>query len=79
LLRRFREFFGTLAFDTVTPDLAGYEKSVTHSVPITLHAPSSFEAEGARSLFREVERAPSASKLLGAWRVMGTEWVTDFS
>lgn len=55
-LKKLREHFGTLAFDTVVPDLAGYEKSVTHSVPITLHAPSSFEAEVARSLFREVER-----------------------
>jgi chromosome partitioning protein len=48
--------FGRLAFDTVIPDLAGYEKSVTHSVPITLHAPASNEAIIARSLFDEVEK-----------------------
>lgn len=55
-LKQLREHFGTLAFDTVVPDLAGYEKAVTHSVPITLHAPISHEADVARSLFREVER-----------------------
>jgi chromosome partitioning protein len=51
-----RRHFGPLAFDTVIPDLAGYEKSVTHSVPITLHAPASNEASVARELFDEVER-----------------------
>jgi chromosome partitioning protein len=51
-----RKHFGRLAFDTVIPDLAGYEKSVTHSVPITLHAPASREAGIARSLFDEVEK-----------------------
>jgi chromosome partitioning protein len=55
-LAKLREHFGPLAFDTVIPDLAGYEKSVTHSVPITLHAPASREASVARSLFDEVER-----------------------
>ena len=55
-VRKLREHFGPLAFDTVIPDLAGYEKSVTHGVPITLHAPSSHEAEVARTLFSEVER-----------------------
>ncbi len=55
-LAKLREHFGSLAFDTVVPDLAGYEKSVTHSVPITLHAPASTEASVARSLFEEVER-----------------------
>jgi len=51
-----RKHFGRLAFDTVVPDLAGYEKSVTHSVPITLHAPASREADIARSLFDEIEK-----------------------
>jgi chromosome partitioning protein len=55
-LKKLREHFGTLAFDTVIPDLAGYEKAVTHSIPITLHAPSSHEAKIARTLFAEVER-----------------------
>jgi len=55
-LKKLREHFGTLAFDTVVPDLAGYEKSVTHSIPITLRAPSSFEAEVARTLFAEIEQ-----------------------
>jgi len=53
---KLREHFGSLAFDTVVPDLAGFEKSVTHGVPITLHAPSSAEAETARRLYSEVER-----------------------
>jgi chromosome partitioning protein len=51
-----RRHFGALAFDTILPDLAGYEKSVTHSVPITLHAPASNEAGIARTLFDEVEK-----------------------
>jgi cellulose biosynthesis protein BcsQ len=51
-----RRHFGPLAFDTIIPDLAGYEKSVTHSVPITLHAPASDEASFARSLFDEIEK-----------------------
>jgi chromosome partitioning protein len=55
-LKKLRDHFGRLAFDTVIPDLAGYEKSVTHGIPITLHAPSSHEAEVARTFFREVER-----------------------
>jgi chromosome partitioning protein len=55
-LVKLREHFGKGAFDTVIPDLAGFEKSVTHGVPITLHAPSSVEAGFARRLFAEVER-----------------------
>jgi chromosome partitioning protein len=55
-LAKLREHFGALAFDTIIPDLAGYEKSVTHSVPITLHAPASIEAGIARRLFAEVQR-----------------------
>jgi hypothetical protein len=38
------------------PDLAGYEKSVTHGIPITLHAPASIEAGIARRFFAEVQR-----------------------
>jgi chromosome partitioning protein len=55
-LAKLREHFGVLAFDTIIPDLAGYEKSVTHGIPITLHAPSSIEAGIARRLFAEVQR-----------------------
>ena len=54
-LAKLREHFGALAFDTVVPDLAGFEKSVTHAVPINLRAPSSREAGIARQLFDEVE------------------------
>jgi chromosome partitioning protein len=53
---KLREHFGELAFDTVIPDLARYEKSVTHGIPITLYAPASREAETARELFQEVRR-----------------------
>jgi chromosome partitioning protein len=55
-LVKLREHFGKQAFDTMIPDLAGFEKSVTHGVPITLHAPSSLEAGFARRIFAEVER-----------------------
>lgn len=55
-LVKLREHFGKGAFDTLVPDLARYEKSVTHGVPITLFAPSSLEAGIARRLFAEVER-----------------------
>ena len=54
-LAKLQEFFGDLAFDTVVPDLAGFEKSVTHAIPITLRVPSSREAGIARELFDEVE------------------------
>ena len=53
-LSKLREFFGDLAFDTVVPDLAQFEKSVTHAIPVTLRAPSSREADIARQLFDEV-------------------------
>jgi chromosome partitioning protein len=55
-LAKLREHFGGLAFDTVVPDLARFEKSVTLGVPITLHSPASIEAGIARRLFAEVER-----------------------
>ncbi len=58
-LSRLRAHFGPLAFDTVVPDLASFEKSVTLRVPITLHAPASVEAGIARRLFTEVERRVS--------------------
>jgi chromosome partitioning protein len=55
-LKKLREHFGPLAFDTVVPDLARFEKSVSLSVPITLHAPASIEAGIARRLFAEIQR-----------------------
>lgn len=54
-LKQLRAHFGRLAFDTVVPDLARFEQSVTDRIPITLHAPRSEEADIARALFREVE------------------------
>jgi chromosome partitioning protein len=61
-----RRHFGALAFDTVVPDLAGYEKSVTHSVPVTLHAPASNEAGVARELFDEIERRITEARRSGS-------------
>src|SRR5205823_12723958 len=55
-LKQLRTHFGALAFDTVIPDLAQFEKSVTDRIPTTLHAPRSEEAGIARQLFDEVER-----------------------
>lgn len=55
-LAQLRRHFGRSAFDTVIPDLAGFEKSVTHAKPITLFAPASIEAGIARRLFAEIER-----------------------
>ena len=40
-LTQLRSHFGSLAFDTVIPDLAQFEKSVIDRLPITLRAPSS--------------------------------------
>lgn len=65
---KLREHFGPLAFDTMVPDLAGYEKSVTHNIPITLHAPASDEATIARALFDEVERRTRAARRRGTQR-----------
>jgi chromosome partitioning protein len=67
-LAKLREHFGPLAFDTVIPDLARFEKSVTLGVPITLHAPASVEAGIARRLFAEVERRVSRSRRRGLER-----------
>jgi chromosome partitioning protein len=61
-LRKLREHFGPLAFDTVIPDLASFEKSVSLGVPITLHAPASIEAGIARRLFAEIQRRISRSR-----------------
>jgi len=55
-LKQLRAHFGPLAFDTVIPDLARFEQSVTDRIPVTLHTPRSEEAAIARALFREVER-----------------------
>jgi chromosome partitioning protein len=55
-LAKLREHFGTLAFEMIILDLAGYEKSVTHGIPSTLHAPASSEAGIARRFFAEVQR-----------------------
>lgn len=54
-LKQLHEHFGPLAFDTVIPDLAQFEKSVTDRIPITLHASRSEEADIARRFFDEVE------------------------
>ncbi|HYV40072.1 MAG TPA: hypothetical protein VE988_30580, partial [Gemmataceae bacterium] len=45
-----------LAFDTVIPDLAAFEKAVTDRVPITLHDPRSNAAVIARDFYDEVQR-----------------------
>jgi len=55
-LRQLRTHFGTLAFDTVIPDLAAFEKAVTDRVPITLHDPRSNAAVIARDFYDEVQR-----------------------
>jgi chromosome partitioning protein len=54
-LKQLRTHFGRLAFDTVVPDLARFEQSVTLRIPITLQAPRSEEADIARAFFREVK------------------------
>lgn len=48
--------FGGFTFDTMIPDLAAFEKSVTDRIPITIHNPRSSAAAVARQLFREVCR-----------------------
>ncbi len=55
-LSRLRTHFGDLAFDTIVPDLAEFEKSVATRIPITRYAPRSRAAGIARALFDEVER-----------------------
>jgi chromosome partitioning protein len=63
-LKILRDQFGKLAFDTVVPDLAAFEKSVTDRLPITLHSPRSDAAQIARRFFSEVcERAERFSRV----------------
>ncbi len=69
-LSQLRAHFGALAFDSVIPDLAQFEKSVTDSIPITLHSPSSEEAGLARTFFEEVNARIEG---LGAGGVTGRE------
>jgi chromosome partitioning protein len=54
-LSNLRKRYGPLAFDTVIPDLAAFERAVTDRIPITLHNPTSRAASIARQLFDEVE------------------------
>lgn len=54
-LQQLRAHFGDLAFDTVIPDLARFEQSVTDRIPITIHSPRSEAADIARRFFDEVE------------------------
>ncbi len=54
-LASLRKHYGSLAFDTVVPDLAAFERAVTDRIPITTHAPGSRAAGIARRLFDEVE------------------------
>lgn len=51
-----RKHFGPLVFDTVVPDLAEFEKSVTDRLPVTLRAPKDPAAQIARRFFDEVCR-----------------------
>ena len=55
-LKQLHHHFGSQAFDSVIPDLAEFEKSVTDRIPITLHARGSTAAGIARDFFDEVER-----------------------
>lgn len=54
-LNQLRTHFGDLAFDTVIPDLAQFEKSVTDRIPVTVHAPRSEAAGIARRFFDELQ------------------------
>jgi chromosome partitioning protein len=54
-LNQLRTHFGDLAFDTVIPDLAQFEKSVTDRIPVTVHAPRSESADIARRFFDELQ------------------------
>lgn len=54
-LQQLRKHFGDQAFDTVIPDRAQFEQSVTDRIPITLHARASDAARVARAFFDEVE------------------------
>ena len=54
-LRELRLHFGNEAFETVIPDLAPFEQSVTDRIPIVLHSPKSHAATIARNFFDELE------------------------
>jgi len=51
---KLRQTFPDQVLDTVIPELANFEKSVSLNIPITSHAPRSREATIARDLFAEV-------------------------
>lgn len=55
-LMELRRHFGPRIFDTMIPDLAGFERSVTDAIPITEHDPSSRAASIARRFFDETCR-----------------------
>ena len=67
-LAKLREHFGDLAFDTVISDLAGFEKSVTHAIPVNLRRPASKEASIARQFFDEFERRIETASVNGSRR-----------
>lgn len=54
-LATLQQRFGELAFDTVVPDLAAFEKAVTDRTLISVHSPSSSANSIAQRLFSEVE------------------------
>ena len=54
-LNTLREQCGDDAFETVVPDLAAFEKSVTDRSLISIHSPSSRANSIAQQLFTEVE------------------------
>jgi chromosome partitioning protein len=54
-LESLRKHYGELAFDTVIPDLAAFERAVTDRIPVTLHSPRSRAASVARKFFDEVK------------------------
>jgi cellulose biosynthesis protein BcsQ len=55
-LTQLRSNFGFKTFDTVIPDLAQFERSVTDAVVLTGHAPNSAAASIAREFFDETLR-----------------------
>jgi chromosome partitioning protein len=67
-LRELRNQFGQDAFDTVIPDLAEFEKSVTDAILLTEHAPRSAEADIARRFFDEVLRRCEKLRPVGSRR-----------
>lgn len=68
-LKELRAHFGENVFDTVIPDSANFERSVTDRIPITIHAPGSPEAHIARRFFAElIARTQRVSCLSNASR-----------